>query len=205
MFGIAVAAIVIGILIYIFRCDIFKNLSSCVEDPNESNTPVPPGSPTPKWVPEVPPYNIGMFGPKIKALQKALGFSTADQDGKLGPQTASAITAKGKSMPLSETDYNAIVNPAATGGGTNFQQVKSALGSTGTNFSGGVIGPMYGPNELYKFYFYTNGRVFIYDSQAIEKARGTYTEGGKTISIDNGDSYTSAAVGLTMQKVAYEL
>lgn len=202
---IAVIIVVAAIVIYLFRCDIFKNLGSCVEDPNDTNQPIPTGSPTPKWVAETPPYNIGQFGPKIKALQKALGFSVADQDGKFGPQTASAVIAKGKPVPLPESDYQAIVNPAASGGGTNFQQVKTGLGTAGQNFSGGVFGYASGPNQVYSFYFYTNGRVFIYNPQQVEQARGTYTNGGKTIALDGGDSFTSNTVTLNMQKVANDL
>ena len=106
---ILIAAITLAaILAYVFRCKLFPALASCVEDPNKNNTPVPPGSPTPKWIPEVPPYNVGMFGPKIKALQTALGISA---DGKFGQQTKAAVIAKGKSVPLSTTDYNDIINP----------------------------------------------------------------------------------------------
>lgn len=111
---IVIAAIIIlaAVLIYIFRCNIFKNLSTCVADPNKTNTPVPPGTPAEnlgKWIPETPPYNLGMFGPKIKALQKALGLAEKDQDGKLGPQTSAAIVSKGYVVPLSESDYNKII------------------------------------------------------------------------------------------------
>lgn len=79
-----------------------------VPDPNKSNTPVPPGSPSPKWLPEVFPLNVGMFGTKIKALQNALGITA---DGKFGPQTQGAITSKGYLVPLDEASYNAIINP----------------------------------------------------------------------------------------------
>lgn len=112
---IAVIAIVAAIIIYLFRCDIFKNLNSCVQDPNKNNTPVPPGSPTTKWVPEQFPLNLGMFGPKIKALQQALEFAEVDQDGKFGNiKTKPAVIAKGYSVPLSEADYNKIIG-ASTG------------------------------------------------------------------------------------------
>ena len=212
LFGLAVAALVIGILIYFFRCDIFKNLGSCVEDPNETNVPVPPGSPTPRWVPETFPLNIGMFGPKIKALQKALGFQDIDkdkpkyQDGRFGTrETLPAIQAKGYNVPLSETDYQKIVNPAVTGGGSNFQAVKTGLGTAAQNFSGGVRAFMPGPNQVYKFDFYTNGRVFIYDSNDIEKSKGTYSNGGKTIITDRGANYTSGGVLINMRNIANDL
>lgn len=110
---VAIILIIVAIVIYLFRCSIFSGLSSCVEDPNNAGIPIPPGSPSVKWVPEVPPYNVGMFGPKIKALQKALGFSVIDQDGKLGSDTRAAIIAKGYAVPLSDADYNKIIgNPA---------------------------------------------------------------------------------------------
>ena len=113
LFVIAAVIILAAIIIYIFRCDIFKNLTSCVEDPNDSNTPVPIGSPYTKWVAEAPPYNVGMFGPKIKALQTALGFPTGTcgncADGKLGNNTRAAIVAAGYAFPLIDSDYNKIL------------------------------------------------------------------------------------------------
>lgn len=212
IFVIAIGIVAAAIVIYLFRCDIWSNLGTCVEDPNDSNTPVPPGSPTQKWVPETFPLNIGMFGPKIKSLQKALGFQNTNknapnyQDGRFGSvETRPAVIAKGYAVPLSLSDYNAIVNPAASGGGTNFQSVKTGLGTAGQNFSGGVIGYASGPNQVYSFQFYTNGRVFIYNPQKVEQAKGTYTDGGKTIALDGGGSYTSNTVTLNMQKIANDL
>lgn len=202
IFWIAVVIALVAILIYVFRCNIFSNLTSCVEDPNDTNTPVPNGSPTPKWVAETPPYNVGQFGPKIKKLQVALGIGA---DGKFGPQTRSAVIAAGKPVPLSESDYQAIVNPPASGGGTNFQGVKTGLGTAGQNFSGGVIGYASGPNQVYSFQFYTNGRVFIYNPQQVEQAKGTYTDGGKTIALDNNGTFTSNTVTLNIQKIANDL
>lgn len=203
IFWIVIAVIIIALLVYFFRCSIFSNLGSCIEDPNETNTPVPPGSPTPKWVPESFPLNVGMFGPKIKNLQKALGIS---QDGRFGTvETLPALQAKGYNVPLSLTDYDKIVNPPATGGGTNFQAVKNGLGTAGKNFSGGVTGYMAGPNEVYKFDFYTNGRVIVYDSKNNEKARGTYSNGGKTIVSDKGATFNGNSVALTMQQIANAL
>jgi len=199
IFIVAIIVIVIALAVYLFRCDIFKNLGSCVEDPNKNNIPVPAGSPTPKWVAETFPLNIGMFGTKIKALQTALGIAA---DGKLGSQTNSALIAKGYTVPLSLTDYNNIVNPAATGGGTNFQTVKNSLGTAGKNFSGGVTAYMSGPNEVYSFDFYTNGRVFIYDSKKNEKAKGTYSDGGKLIVLDSGTNFNASSVTVNMQKIA---
>lgn len=112
---IAVIIIVIALIVYKFRCDIFSGLSSCVQDPNKTNTPVPAGSPSPTWVSETFPLNIGMYGAKIKALQTALNITA---DGKFGPQTKGAVIAKGYTVPLSESDYNKIVIPSS-GGGNN--------------------------------------------------------------------------------------
>lgn len=106
---VIVAVIIITLTIWYFT-------RPGVPDPNKTNTPVPPGSPTPKWVPEKFPLTLGMYGTKIKALQTALGVGA---DGKLGPQTNSALTALGYALPLSTSDYNAIIASAsASGGGT---------------------------------------------------------------------------------------
>lgn len=101
-------ALVIAILLIIVLIIWYFWPSSSVPDPNKSNIPVPPNSPTPKWIPETFPLNVGMFGPKIKALQAAL---TIPADGKFGPQTEGAITSKGYSVPLDQAGYNAIINP----------------------------------------------------------------------------------------------
>lgn len=118
---IAVAVIIAAgaIYYYFFR----------VSDPNKNNEPVPPGSPTPKWVPEYFPLNLGMYGTKIKALQAALGIT---QDGKFGPQTNAAILAKGYSVPLSQNDYNAIINSK---GGSAAQNIPGAY----ANFDGVAV------------------------------------------------------------------
>lgn len=108
---VIVAAIIVALAIWYFT-------RPGVPDPNKTNTPVPPGSPTPKWVPEKFPLTLGMYGTKIKALQTALGVGA---DGKLGPQTNSALTALGYTLPLSTSDYNAIiasVSASGTGSGT---------------------------------------------------------------------------------------
>lgn len=201
-FAIAAVVVIGGILIYIFRCKLFPSLSSCVEDPNKNNIPVPPGSPTPKWVPESFPLNVGMFGPKIKALQKALGFQSTDknapnyQDGYFGgEETKSAIIAKGKTVPLSEADYNSIVNPAASGGGSNFQQIKTALAGGSTNFNGGISYLVAGQNKNYRFDFYTNGRFFVNTINTNDALRkGTYSNGGKKMVIDGGATYENSVV-----------
>lgn len=104
---LGVAAIIILAIILYF---VFRNP---VEDPNKTNTPVPPNSPTPKWVKESFPLNVGMYGPKIKAMQAVLGNITVD--GKLGPQTKGAIESAGYSLPLSEPDYNKIFGGTVIG------------------------------------------------------------------------------------------
>lgn len=89
--------------------------------------PVPQGSPTPAWQAESFPLNVGMFGNKIKALQTALGITA---DGKFGNQTKAAVTAKGYAVPLSEADYNKIVeakdpsNPIGKAAYAKFDGVK---------------------------------------------------------------------------------
>lgn len=109
-----------AILVYVFRCKLFPALASCVEDPNKNNIPVPPGSPTTTWVKESFPLNVGMFGPKIKALQKALGFQDTNknepnfQDGYFGDkETKPAVINAGYSVPISEPDYNKIIAVSA--------------------------------------------------------------------------------------------
>lgn len=116
---VAIILLIAAVVIYLFRCSIFKNLASCIEDPNDTNTPTPPGSPSTKWVPETPPYNLAMWGPKIKALQAVLGFTGTDVDGKLGPKTRDAIVAKGYAFPLSQADYDKIMGTTTgTGNGS---------------------------------------------------------------------------------------
>lgn len=173
------AVIVIGLAIWYYRTK--------VKDPNVNNEPVPAGSPTPKWVPESFPLNVGMYGTKIKTLQQKLGIS---DDGKFGTQTKSAVIAKGKQVPLSEADYNSIVNPTATGGGSNFQLLKQALAGGSTNFSGGISYLISGQNKNYRFDFYTNGRFFVNTAGTNDAIkRGTYSNGGKKMVIDGGNTY----------------
>lgn len=161
-----------------------------VPDPNKSNTPVPDGSPTPKWIPEVFKLDVGMYGKKIKALQKKLGIA---DDGKFGNQTKASVIAAGKTVPLSEPDYNAIVNPAASGGGANFQKLKAALGANAINFSGGVKYPIQGQNKNYRFDFYTNGRFFLNTIDVSDNiAKGSYTNGGQIMAVDGGNTYNMA-------------
>lgn len=193
IFIVVAVVIIAAVLVYVFRCKLFPALGSCVQDPNKNNTPIPPGSPTPKWVPEKPPYNVGMFGPKIKALQTALGISA---DGQFGQQTKAAVIAKGKVVPLSEVDYNILVNPNASGGGSNYEKLKKALGSKAIPYSDGVYVDMKGENKNYVFSFYPDGR-FFFSLPKVQTtiAEGTYSDGGKSMKI-NGDwtAYTEDTV-----------
>lgn len=109
IFIAAIVIVVVAIILYVFRCEIFS-LSSCVEDPNKSNTPLPAGATGTQWAKESFPLNVGMYGSNIKALQSALGITA---DGKFGQQTQSAILSKGKSVPLSEADYNILLGKPA--------------------------------------------------------------------------------------------
>lgn len=189
---VVLAVVIVGILLYVYRDTLFgKN----IPDPNESNTPVPPGSTTTRWVPEKPPYALGMFGPNIAKVQKAFGFSEIDQDGRLGTDTRDAIVAKNYSFPLSEPDYKKIVNPPSSGGGSNFANLKKALGSGSAvqNFGGGVLVSLDGKNKKYNINFYDNGRFILKElvSQA-EIKRGTYVDGGKKLVVDGGKTFTSS-------------
>lgn len=97
---------VVAVILIIVLSIWFFSKKKTVPDPNKTNTPLPPGATSPRWVPESFPLAIGMYGSKIQALQTALGITP---DGKFGTQTNGAIVAKGYSVPLSQTDYNAIV------------------------------------------------------------------------------------------------
>lgn len=182
VFIAAIIIIVIAVIVYVFRCNIFPKLSSCVADPNKDGIPVPTGSPTPTWVDEFFPLNVGMFGPQIKKLQTALGI---EADGKFGSQTATSVTAKGKVVPLDKPGYDSIVNPASSGGGSNFSQIKETLKGGSTNFNGGISYLVPGQNKNFRFDFYTNGRFFVNTAgtnDALKK--GDYYEGGNRMVIN---------------------
>lgn len=107
---VVVAVIIVAIALYF----IFRNPG--VDDPNESNTPVPPGSSSSSWIKEFFPLNVGMWGEQIKALQTALGITA---DGKFGNQTKAAVISKGYAVPLSLADYNKIVIASGGAPGTS--------------------------------------------------------------------------------------
>ncbi len=132
--GISALLILVAIIVYVFRCDIFSNLSSCVADPNKKNEPVPAGSPSTSWLSESFPLNVGMFGTKIKALQSKLGITA---DGKFGPITKAAINKiihnnlVGYVVPLSQTDYDEIMGAVTygSGGSTSAKTLKDYEGT----------------------------------------------------------------------------
>lgn len=176
-FGLAILAIIL----YVYRDKLFGKK---VPDPNASNTPVPLGSASPKWVEEKFDLDLGMYGPMIAKLQKALGIS---DDGKFGNQTKTTLVGKGYTVPLKKADYDKIINPPSASGGNNFNDLKKKLEGGYTNFSGGIIYPISGQNKQYKFQFYDNGRwsVFLINGTGYLK-KGSYTNGGNAMTVDGG-------------------
>lgn len=202
---IAAFVVVVGgvILYFVFR-------DPPVEDPNKNGTPVPPGSPSTKWIPEYFPLNLSMFGDKIRALQKALGFTGTAIDGKLGTNTRDAIIAKGYAFPLSQTDYNKIINPPVTGGGTNFAQLKAALGTKALNnpAGDGVYTGVSGENVNYSFTFFTNGRMSVRRFSDNKIWKGSYHSGGKEINIDavdGGFDADESTVFIAMKEIVNQI
>lgn len=116
LIGIGVALI----LLYAYRDKLF---GKTIKDPNLNNEPVPQGSGNPKWVPEKFDLDLGMYGPMIAKMQKALGIS---DDGKFGNQTKSALQGKGYSVPLKKTDYDKIVKALTPSGENNVGKVAYA-------------------------------------------------------------------------------
>ena len=164
-----------------------------VKNPSSTNTAPPSGT---QWVSDTTfPIKKGSWGSRVKALQKAIGLSTADQDGRFGGMTESALQAKtGKSEIPSQQEYDAIVNPPATGGGSNYSKLKASLGSGAENFSGGVYRQIQGQNKNYQVNFFTNGRFTLteYGVTGVIK-KGTYLDGAKKMIVDAGDTFQSSA------------
>ena len=153
--------IVVVIIIIIAVAWYFISGAGSVKNPNKTNTPLPAGTPASqsKWIPEAFPLNIGMYGTKIKALQSALGITA---DGKFGTQTSGAITSAAYTIPLSQTDYNAIVSP-----GTNTNTGTSAIGKFAYAAADGTT--LYNPN-------YSVNRTFSADEfvgKVVKNAAGT--------------------------------
>lgn len=180
-----------------------KPSNKCIVlNPSNSNTPVPSGAT--QWVPDTTfPIKKGSWGSKVKAVQHALGIA---EDGKFGAQTESALYAKIQKTELNQAEYNNLINPAATGGGTNFLKLKQTLGTLGKNFSDGVQYPVTGKNANYTFAFYTNGRfTFSEQGGSTFLYKGSYSDGGKTMSIDGGKTYQEGGVFLNTIKITNEL
>lgn len=147
-------------------------------------TEAPPTGIT-KWTAESFPLKRGMFGGQIKLLQQKIG---AGNDGKFGAGTEAKVIAKFGSPTVSRAQYDSVINPAATGGGTNFNSVKKALMGVSKNISGGIRYPAMGKNDSYLVDFYTNGRVVFNNKSGKVIAKGAYYKGGKTIKLDDGYS-----------------
>lgn len=156
-----------------------------VDEPTEAT---PAGSGTSRWIAESFPLRKGMFGGHIKNLQRALKIG---DDGKFGTGTENAVKAKLNKTTVEKPDYDKIVNPSATGGGSNFERIKKALGSASQNISGGIRYAGRGQNRNYTISFYTNGRMNINDAASgLLYKKGAYYDGGKKIKLDDGFTVT---------------
>lgn len=187
-----------------------------VQDPKQSNTPPPIGSPN--WVADDTfPLKKGMWGPKVRTLQKALGFPEGDcgtcADGKFGTNTESAVYAKFKTNDVSKPQYDTLIGGAPTapkGGGENFQNVIKSLGAGGvlTTNGQGVYTQVQGENTTYNVTFYNNGRVSFKNNSTNKFYNGYYKEGGKEIGIDNasgGSSSEEDSVYLAMKDIISQI
>lgn len=166
-----------------------------------------PDAPTPsgiQWVPESFNLKRGMWGDRIKIMQQILKIS---DDGKFWTETEDAVKAKIGKTEVTPEDYEKIVNPSTTSGGTNYALLKKELGTSATNFSGGVRTSVLGKNKRYSFDFYAgNGRFCFYETgQTACIKKGTYTNGGKKMFIDGGKTYELGTVFLNMKAIANEL
>lgn len=151
-----------------------ENIAEPVEAP-------PVGAP--KWIAESFPLRKGMFGGQIKILQKKIG---AGSDGRFGSGTESKVMAKFGTATVSRAQYDSVVNPAATGGGSNFASVKKELSGIAKNIPGGIRYAVMGKNNSYLVDFYTNNRVMFNDKNGKAIKKGTYSKGGKVITLDDG-------------------
>ena len=226
--GIIIGALGLGILgagiwYFFFRdkCDANKKgytkkgkiSAKCVGETNNANTDPNTETSTPpagcKWVSDNTfPLKRCMIGNKIGALQTALGFTGSNVDKKFGNDTLGAVQNKfGGRSEVTQAEYEALLNPPTTGGGQNFGKLKTALGDRAKNFSAGVYVTVLGQNKNYKFSFYAdNGRVFMQDNIGDTILyRGTYSDGGKKIVMDNGASYEEGGVFLNMQEIVKDL
>lgn len=172
------------------------------EDPNTITTPPPLGC---IWTSDNTfPLKKCMLGNKIKALQTALGFTGEKVDGKFGTtDTLPAVQNKfGGRSEVTQAEYEALINPPASGGGSNYANLKKALAGGAKDFSGGIYYLMQGQNFNYRFEFYTNGRfVFSRVGGSGYIKKGNYKDGGKEMIVDAGESYEEGTVILNMQEI----
>lgn len=151
-----------------------------------------------KWVAESSnpfPLKKGMYGGYTKNLQKALGLN---DDGKFGSGTEAKVKAKWGKITVDRDDYNSVVNPTASGGGSNFQTLLKEFKGHGTNDKDGVRFPAQGANKNYIFKFWTNGRMGVTPKDVQKWKMGTYIEGGKKIYMDGGYTYSKGGAILNM-------
>ena len=148
-----------------------------------------------------------MRGDKIRALQTALGFTGTDVDGKFGNDTLGAVQAKfsGRSE-VTQSEYNALINPPVIGGALNYENLKKALGSKAIPYSAGVYVDVKGQNKNYVFSFYPEGQ-FYFSLPKVQAsiAQGTYADGGKSMKV-NGDlfAYTEDTVFKNMARIVVD-
>lgn len=123
---ISIAILIVGVVLYIYRDKLFgvncdpnrngfdkkgnPNPKCQFNDPKINNEPAPSGSGG--WISDSSfPIKKGSWGPRVAALQKAIG---ANQDGKFGPKTEAALVEKtGKREVSNMQEYDAIVNASS--------------------------------------------------------------------------------------------
>lgn len=81
----------------------------------------------------------------------------------------------------------------------NFDKVKTNLGSAGRHATDSSIDTSFNGNKNVAK-FYNNSRVIIYTSAGKEISKGSYSNGGLTITIDGKDPITSASVFENLNK-----
>jgi hypothetical protein len=156
-----------------------------------------------KWVAENSsnpfPLKKGMFGGYTKNLQKALGLKA---DGKFGSGTEAKVKSKWNKTTVDRADYNSLVNPVASGGGSNFSSLIQSLGTAGKNDKDGVVVIMQGANKNYMFKFWaSNGRMGVSPQQNQKWKMGTYVDGGKKIYMDGVGTYSRSSAILNMADI----
>lgn len=204
---VGLGILVVGTVIYLLtkggpKCDPSRNGFDSTGNPNpkcQFNNPSTTGEPSPAgtsgWVSDSTfPIKKGSWGPKVAALQTAIGVGS---DGKFGSDTEKNLIAKtGKAEVSNASDYDKIINPPTTAGGSNFQQLKDALKGASQNFKDGILYVVQGQNKLYQFDFYaSNGRFFVSEKgKNVALKKGTYSNGGKTMKIDGGPQYNLSPI-----------